>query len=128
MECEISAARPIEIIERAPAANRRGLFMVSSPDPRPLSTPRVRGVNLHEGNALARGPALVFDADPGDLPVPDPDWVRVRSGVHAGLEGRLLAVIGPRRFAGNVMLEAARLAIDGAPSLDVPLGDLERFA
>ena len=26
--------------------------MVSSPDPRPLSTPRVRGVNLHEGNAL----------------------------------------------------------------------------
>jgi hypothetical protein len=27
-----------------------------------------------------------------------------------------------------VTLEAARIAVEGEPSLDVPIGDLERFA
>ena len=72
-------------------------------------------------------PALVFDVQPDDLPAAPRDWVRVRSGVHAGLEGRLLELLGPRRFAAGVMLEAARLAVDGEPPVDVPLADLERF-
>ena len=76
---------------------------------------------------LTDPPALVFDEDPGDLPVPAPDWVRVRSGVNAGLEGRVIALAGPRRFAGPVILEAAWIAVEGEPSLDVPIGDLERF-
>ena len=77
---------------------------------------------------LVDPPALVFDMEPSDLPAPDPDWVRVRSGVNAGLEGRVVALVGPRRFAGPVILEAARIAVEGEPSLDVPIGDLERFA
>ena len=77
---------------------------------------------------LTDPPALVFDEEPLDLPAPAPDWVRVRSGVNAGLEGRVLALVGPRRFPGPVTLEAARIAVEGEPSLDVPIGDLERFA
>jgi hypothetical protein len=77
---------------------------------------------------LVDPPALVFDEDPGDLPEPDPGWVRVRSGVNAGLEGRVVALVGPRRFPGPVVLEAARIAVEGEPALDVPIGDLERFA
>jgi hypothetical protein len=72
-------------------------------------------------------PALVFDAEPDELPLLPSDWIRIRSGVHAGLEGRVIALIGPRRFAANVLLEAARVAIDDDPPLDVPIGDLERF-
>ena len=76
---------------------------------------------------LVDPPALVFDAEPVELPPMPPDWVRIRSGVHAGLEGRVIALIGMRRFAANVLLEAARVAIDDEPPLDVPIGDLERL-
>ena len=65
---------------------------------------------------------------PDELPLLPPDWVRIRSGAHAGLEGRVIALIGPRRFAANVLLEAARVAVEDEPPLDVPIGDLERFA
>jgi hypothetical protein len=76
---------------------------------------------------LVDPPALVFD--PGDVELPElrPDRVRIRSGAAAGTEGRVLALSGPRRFPGNVTLEAARVAIDGEAVIDVPLGDLERF-
>ena len=76
---------------------------------------------------LVDPPMLVFDAEPGELPLPPSDWVRIRSGVHAGLEGRLIAMIGLRRFAADVLLEAARVAIEDDPALDIPIGDLERF-
>jgi hypothetical protein len=76
---------------------------------------------------LVDPPALVFETDPGDLPAPAPDWVRIRSGVNAGLEGRVISLLGLRRFAANVHLEAARIAIEGEPPVDVPLGDLERL-
>ena len=39
----------------------------------------------------------------------------------------MLGVVGLRRFAANVWLEAARVALDGEPPVDLPLGDLERF-
>ena len=39
----------------------------------------------------------------------------------------MIALIGMRRFAANVMLDAARVAIEDEPPLDVPIGDLERF-
>lgn len=76
---------------------------------------------------LVDPPALVFDPDGVELPSMDPDRVRIRSGANAGVEGRLLGPAGPRRFAGGVVLEAAWVAIDDEPPLDVPLGDLERF-
>ena len=76
---------------------------------------------------LVDPPALVFDTEPDGLPPLESDWIRIRSGVHAGLEGRVIALIGIRRFAANVMLDAARVAIEDEPPLDVPIGDLERF-
>jgi hypothetical protein len=72
-------------------------------------------------------PSLVFDADPGDLPAAPADWVRIRSGANAGREGRVVELLGQRRFAAGVILDAARVAIDGEPAVDVALGDLERF-
>ena len=40
----------------------------------------------------------------------------------------MVALSGLRRFAANVLLEAARVELDGEPPVDLPLGDLERFA
>jgi hypothetical protein len=76
---------------------------------------------------LVDPPALVFEEDGVELPSPDPGRVRIRSGANAGVEGRALGPAGPRRFAAGVVLEAAWVAIDDEPPLDVPLGDLERF-
>ena len=80
-----------------------------------------------EVSLLVDPPALVFDASGADLPEIAPDWVHVRSGPSAGAEGRVLGVVGLRRFASNVWLEAARVAIDGEPPVDLALGDLERL-
>jgi hypothetical protein len=80
-----------------------------------------------EVSLLVDPPALVFDATVADLPDVAPDWVHVRSGPTAGAEGRVLGVVGLRRFASNVWLEAAHVAIDGEPPVDLPLGDLERL-
>jgi hypothetical protein len=76
---------------------------------------------------LVDPPALVFDQDPGDLPAAAADWVRIRSGAGAGLEGHVIALLGARRFAANVITEAARVAIEGQPAVDVPVADLERL-
>jgi len=76
---------------------------------------------------LVDPPALVFEATEAELPRIAPDWVHVRSGAAAGAEGRVIGLIGLRRFASNVWLEAARVAIDGEPPADLPLGDLERL-
>jgi hypothetical protein len=78
---------------------------------------------------LAASPPFVL-APPaaGELPLPPPDRVRVRGGAQAGEEGRLLGLVGPRRFAAGVMLEAARVALDDGRTLVAALGDLERFA
>jgi hypothetical protein len=53
--------------------------------------------------------------------------VWIRSGPNAGAEGRLVGPPAPRRFAANVVLEAAPVALDDEARLDVPVGDLERF-
>jgi hypothetical protein len=82
----------------------------------------------HQVALLVDPPALVFDV-PGLEPPPiAPDWVWIRSGPNAGVEGRVVGLSGPRRFAWNVVLDAALVAIDDEPPVDVPLGDLERFA
>ncbi len=77
---------------------------------------------------LVDPPALVFEGAGIELPAIDPDWVRVRSGPNAGAEGRVLELVGLRRFASGVHLEAARVALDGEPPIEIPLGDLERLA
>jgi hypothetical protein len=70
----------------------------------------------------------VFGADLPEPPAPDPDRVRIRGGAHAGLEGRVVGLAGLRRYAANVHLEAAWVTIEGEPAVDIPIGDLERFA
>ena len=91
-------------------------------DGAPRSASRGRRSSL-----LVDPPALVFDATEADLPDIPRDWVHVRSGPAAGAEGRVARLVGLRRFAANVRLEAARVAIDGEPPVDLPLGDLERL-
>jgi hypothetical protein len=108
-----------------------GVLVLDGAVRRPIATPVAAILERLAGTEVALlvdPPSLVFGGDPIDLPAPGPDWVRVRSGANAGLEGRVVALVGPRRFAGPVILEAARIAVEGEPSLDVPIGDLERFA
>ena len=73
-------------------------------------------------------PLLVFDILDVPLPELPPDWVRVRSGPHAGREGRWLGSAGLHRFRAGIHLEAAnvRLGDDLAPTV-IALADLERF-
>jgi hypothetical protein len=107
-----------------------GVLVLDGTLRRPIASPVAAILERMAGTEVALlvdPPALVFDTDPGDLEPTHPDWVRIRSGVHAGLEGRVIAALGPRRFSMNVQLEAVRVAIDGAPPVDVPLGDLERL-
>jgi hypothetical protein len=107
-----------------------GVLVLDGTVRRPIAGPVTALLEQMAGTEVALlvdPPALVFDAEPGELPLPTPDWVRIRSGVHAGLEGRVIAMIGLRRFAANVLLEAARVAIEDDPPLDVPIGDLERI-
>ncbi len=107
-----------------------GVLVLDGVVRRPIASPvaaileRMAGADVA---LLVNPPALVFDADPGDLPVADGDWVRIRSGANAGLEGRVIEMLGARRFAANVVTEAARIAITWQPSVDVPVGDLERL-
>jgi len=72
-------------------------------------------------------PALVFDVPALEI-VPTPaDHVRVRSGEHAGEEGRWAGLAGIRRFAGGTFLEAGWVIFGDDPPRAVPLADLERF-
>ena len=81
----------------------------------------------HEVALLVDPPALVFDATGVDLPIIPPDWVRVRGGPNLGAEGRIRELVGLRRFAAGVHLDAARVDLDGEPAAEIPLGDLERM-
>ena len=72
-------------------------------------------------------PALLFDAGEVTLPTPPPDVVRIRGGPLAGRVGTWSGLLGPRRFAGGVHLEAAAVHFEDGRTLAVPLGDLERF-
>jgi len=72
-------------------------------------------------------PTLVFDALDVALPAPSEDLVRIRGGANMGREGRWLGLAGPRRFEGDIHLEAARVRLDDGSVATVALGDLERF-
>jgi hypothetical protein len=73
-------------------------------------------------------PALIFDAPKVRVTAPPPDHVRVRSGEHAGEEGRWAGPAGIRRFAGGTFLEAGWVIFGDEPPRPVPIADLERFA
>jgi hypothetical protein len=79
--------------------------------------------------AVVTDPALlVLGVKSVGLPDLAPDAIRVRSGQHAGREGRWLGSAGLQRFRAGVHLEAASVLLgdDPGPTI-VPLSDLERF-
>lgn len=96
---------------------------------RPLASPVVAILRALEGRSVAivaDPPALIFE-EPATMPEPAADLVRVRGGQLAGREGTWAGIVGTRRFAGGVHLEAASLRLDDGSVVAVPLGDLERF-
>jgi hypothetical protein len=106
------------------------VLMLDGPIRRPIASPVVALLEALAGREVSLvvdPPALVFDAPDLVLPSVPSDWVRVRHGPNAGAEGRILGLAGLRRFAAGVHLEAARVAIDGEPAIDIPLANLERI-
>ena len=97
---------------------------------RPAATPLLAVLSALVGHEVAIAgdpPMLLFD--PGDvvIPVPPPDWVRVRQGPWGGREGRWVGPGGIRRFPGGVRLEAGLVRFGDARPIAVPLSDLERY-
>jgi hypothetical protein len=98
---------------------------------RPLAGPVMDILDALEGHEVAivaDPPMLIFDEPELELPAPRPDHVRVRAGQLSGREGTWTGLVGPRRFAGGVHLEAGTVRFDDGSIVAVPLGDVERFA
>ncbi len=97
---------------------------------RPLASP-VRavldGLIGHEVAIVTDPPMLVFDAPDVPFATTPPGYVRVRGGEHAGREGTWGGLLGLRRFAGGVHLEAGAVRLADGAMIAVALGDLERF-
>ena len=98
---------------------------------RPIASPILALLAAMAGREVAivtDPPLLVLDVMDVPLPELPPDWVRVRSGPHAGREGRWLGSAGLHRFRAGIHLEAAnvRLGDDLVPTV-IALADLERF-
>jgi hypothetical protein len=98
---------------------------------RPIASPVMAVLEQLAGRtvAIVDNPAcLVIDDPDVELPVPEPDLVRVLAGPLAGAEGRWAGLAGPHRFPGGVVLEAGYVRFAGRPAIAVPIGDLERFS
>jgi hypothetical protein len=108
-----------------------GLIALDGHGRRPLATPILALLAALAGRevAIVTDPALlVFDDAEVPLPELPPDWIRARSGPHAGREGRWVSSAGLYRFRGGIHLEGAvvRFADDTGTTV-VPVTDLERF-
>ena len=108
-----------------------GLFALDGHQRRPLPTPVLALLAALAGREVAivtDPPLLVFDVS--EVPLPDlpPDWIRVRSGQHAGREGRWIESAGQYRFRAGIHLEGAVVRfVDETETTVVPVTDLERF-
>jgi hypothetical protein len=98
---------------------------------RPIATPVLALLAALSGREVAivtDPPLLVFDVAEVALPELPPDWIRVRSGPHAGREGSLVESAGLYRFRAGIHLEAAVVRfVDETETTIVPFADLERF-
>lgn len=108
-----------------------GLLAFDGHQRRPIATPVLALLAALAGREVAiitDPPLLVFDVVEVPLPELPPDWIRVRSGPHAGREGRWLEPAGLRRFRSGIHLEGAVVRfIDETETTIVPVSDLERF-
>jgi hypothetical protein len=108
-----------------------GLIALDGHQRRPIATPVLALLAALSGREVAivtDPPLLIFDVSEVPLPELPPDWVRVRSGIHAGREGRLLDTAGLYRFRSGVHLEAAVVRfVDETDTTILPFADLERF-
>jgi hypothetical protein len=108
-----------------------GLIALDGYQRRPLPTPLLALLAALAGREVAVStdpPLLVFDVVDVPLPELGRDWVRVRSGLHAGREGRWLEAAGLRRFRGGIYLDAAVVRfVDETDTTILPIADLERF-
>ena len=98
---------------------------------RPLAGPVMDILETLEGRdvaLVADPPMLIFEEPELEIPAPQPDRVRIRAGQLMGLEGTWAGLVGQRRFAGGVHLEAGTVRFDDGSVVAVPIGDLERFA
>jgi hypothetical protein len=108
-----------------------GLIALDGYQRRPLATPvlaLLAALAGREVGIVTDPPMLVFDVEEVPLPELPVDWIRVRSGPHAGREGRWLESAGARRFRGGIHLEAAVVRfVDETETTVLPIADLERF-
>ena len=108
-----------------------GLIALDGHVRRPIATPILSMLAAMAGREVAivvDPPLLVFDVAQVPLPELPPDWIRARSGRHAGREGRWLKSLGLRRFQSGIYLEGAVVRFsDEMETTIVPVSDLERF-
>ena len=97
---------------------------------RPLAGPVMDILDALEGHdvaLVADPPMLIFDEPELEVPAPRPERIRIRAGQLMGREGTWAGLVGQRRFAGGVHLEAGGVRLDDGSTVAVPIGDLERF-
>jgi hypothetical protein len=127
---DLAASRQRQKASLAPSVPF-GLIALEGHGRRPLATPILALLAAMAGREVAivtDPPLLVFDAEEVPLPELPHDWIRARSGPHAGREGRWLRSAGLYRFRGGIHLEAAVVRFDDETSTTiVPVADLERF-
>jgi hypothetical protein len=108
-----------------------GLIALDGHQRRPIATPILEVLAALSGREVAivtDPPLLIFDVSEVPLPELPPDWIRVRSGTHAGREGRLIDTAGLYRFRSGIHLEAAVVRfVDETDTTILPFADLERF-
>jgi hypothetical protein len=127
---DLEASRQRQKASLAPSVSF-GLIALDGHGRRPLATPILALLAAMAGREVAivtNPPLLVFDAEEVPLPELPPDWIRARTGPHAGREGRWLRSAGSYRFRGGIHLAAAVVRFaDETETTIVPVTDLERF-
>jgi hypothetical protein len=108
-----------------------GLIALDGHGRRPIATPILALLAALAGREVAivtDPPLLIFDVAEVPLPELPHDWIRARSGPHAGREGRWLESAGQYRFRGGLYLEGAVVRfVEDTDRTIVPVMDLERF-
>ena len=108
-----------------------GVLALDGYQMRPIASPILNllmALSGREAAIITDPPLLVLDAMDVPLPQLPSDWVRVRSGPHAGREGRWVGSAGLHRFKAGIHLEAANVRLgDEKDTTIVALADLERF-